>query len=301
MKLPYRAGDSFALPLGDGSHAAAQIVGCGRYVADIVAFDRDGAPLPALRASDRALVLQRWRRTGHAPIVDAPPPRRGSWTGPAKIERQIAARLGARALELPALRIHEGRFNPEYPCVRDAASLAAMTERNVRTLVVVGNIDLRDLPHRFPELRHLRIAVRGMRVDARMLARLAALEVLDCSGITIERLDALAACARLRVLRLARIGESVDLDALVGVPAHALSLEAIVDLRHPAALLERPGLRQLELLGQWQIDLSDVMPLADLPQLVRAEIDVGGRRKNVELYRRANWAYPWPIDLSLTQ
>jgi hypothetical protein len=30
---------------------------------------------------------------------------------------------------------------------------------------------------------------------------------------------------------------------------------------------------------------------------VRAEIDIGGRRKNVELNRRARWAYPWPLEL----
>jgi hypothetical protein len=56
-------------------------------------------------------------------------------------------------------------------------------------------------------------------------------------------------------------------------------------------------LAQLELLGFWHWNLSDAMPLTERRQLVRAEIDIGGRRKNVELYRRARWAYPWPFEL----
>jgi hypothetical protein len=43
--------------------------------------------------------------------------------------------------------------------------------------------------------------------------------------------------------------------------------------------------------------LNDLMPLTQHPALIRAEIDIGGRRKNVELYRRAHWAHPWPFDL----
>ncbi len=60
-------------------------------------------------------------------------------------------------------------------------------------------------------------------------------------------------------------------------------------------------LEQLELLDLWQLELGDVMPLCELPHLVRAQIDVGGRRKNVELYRRAAWAYPWPPELCAAQ
>ncbi len=55
-------------------------------------------------------------------------------------------------------------------------------------------------------------------------------------------------------------------------------------------------LEQLELDGLWQFDVPDVEPLLAMPALVRAKVDIGGRRKNVELYKRARWAYPWPFE-----
>ena len=217
MKLPYREGDIFALPLGDGSTADAQIVACGRHTVDVV-VRRGAIVLPAARVSDRALVLRRWRPHERKAVTDPPAPGGDYWTGPARFERVIATRLGIARLELPPLVIRRGE--PAPPRKTNGS----------------------------------------------------------------------------HVLRIARV-DRFDLASLRDVPIEALSLESIADLRGIETLLEHGELRQLEMLDLWSCELGEVMPLAGLPNLIRAEIDIGGRRKNVELNRRANWAYPWPPDV----
>ncbi|HEY5339936.1 MAG TPA: hypothetical protein VIK27_02830 [Candidatus Aquilonibacter sp.] len=301
MKLPYRAGDSFALPLGDGTHVPAHIVACDHHTVDIVVERPDGEPLPVLRASDRALVLQRWRRIARGTAGSAHAPPGTYWTGPAKVERTVATLLGRVNAQIAPLRIHEGRFSAEYPCVRGTGELAAVGGLPLRSLIVAGPVGLLDVARAFPELRHLRIAVRGMEVDARMLRSFSMLQTLNVSGVTVTHVEALAALEKLAMLRLARIDGRIDLRDLADLPASALSFEAIRELRGVDALLHRRKLEQLELLDMWQLELGDVMPLCELPHLLRAQIDVGGRRKNVELYRRAAWAYPWPRELCAAQ
>jgi len=263
VKLPYRQGDSFALPLGDGSTVEAIIEDCAHHTVDIAVAGR------RLRVGDRALVLRRWRRR-HAEVHAEGARRRTQyddvlneqWIGPAHAERIVATRLGIANLELPPLYVRAGTWKPAFS----------------------------------PDSRYVRIAERGLVLDPRTLARqYPMLEVLDCSGIALASLEF---PQTLRALRLARVATPVDLRALVTLPLHTLALEQLRELRGAEALGRFERLEQLEMLGFWQLDLDDVMPLVQLPRLVRAEIDIGGRRKNVELYRRATWAYPWPFELA---
>jgi len=259
VKLPYRQGDSFALPLGNGSSAEATIDGCDRHTVDIrVAGLR-------LRVSDRALVLHRWKSTHcyggpSTPLCSARDERSRDWIGPARAERVVATHLGIANLELPPLYVRAGAWKPAFP----------------------------------PDSRYVRIAERGITLDPRELARFPDLETLDCSGIGLTSLEF---PRTLRALRLARIATPIDLRALAKLPLHTLALEQLHELHGVEALTRFETLEQLEMHGFWQLDLDGVMPLVTLPGLVRAEIDVGGRRKNVELYRRARWAYPWPFEI----
>ena len=262
MKLPYRAGDSFALPLGNGTSTPATILACDHHTVDIAAAD-----IVVHGVGDRALVLHRWRRFGRpsagrtscAPNLH--PHRAGSsWTGPAHAERIVAMHLGIANVELPPLHVHN-RWNPVYAS----------------------------------DSRYLRIAQRGRTLDPRKLAQqYPQLEVLECSGVALTSLDFPRS---LRALRLVRIATPVDLRELATLPLHTLALEHLRELRGVEALTRWNSLEQLEMLGFWQLELDDVMSLVELQHLVRAEIDIGGRRKNVELYKRANWAYPWPFEL----
>jgi hypothetical protein len=252
VKLPYRAGDLFALPLGDGRSVEAQIVACAYHTVDIAAGDT------VLRVSDRALVLQRWRAHGRDAIARNGAPRGERWVGPAHAERIVATALGVADLRLPPLEVRR----PSLPFARH--------------------------PHR------IRIAGHGERVDARTIPANA--RIVEFTGVIVDRIEALAALPDLRALRFARM-PSFDIATLDGIGAETLAFESIRDLRGVGALRARRGLAQLELLDVWPLELDAVMPLLEAPELARCEVDLGGRRKNVELYRRATWAYPWPFDL----
>ncbi len=181
--------------------------------------------------------------------------------GAAHAERIVATHLGIANLELPPLYIRAGEWTPQFPC----------------------------------DSRYLRIAERGFTLDPRELGQqYPLLEALDCSGIALTSLEF---PRTLRALRLARVTTPVDLRTLAALPLHTLALEQLREVRGVEALAGWASLEQLEMLGFWQLELDDVMPVVQLQGLVRAEIDIGGRRKNVELYRRAGWAYPWPFEL----
>jgi hypothetical protein len=245
MKLPYRAGDSFTMPVGDGSVVEAQIVAHDHHTVDVAVSDL------VLRVFDSALVLHRWKRSGSViPSVGAQRRSRGTDViGPAHAERIVAN------VDIPPLYVHN-RWKPEFPAC------------------------------------YMRIAERGMTLDPRTLPP--EIEALDCSGVALASLDF---PPTLRALRLAWISTPVDLRELAALPLHTLHLEELRELRGIEALARFAALQQLEMLGFWQLTLADVEPLLVHRNLVRAEIDIGGRRKNVELYKRANWAYPWPFEM----
>jgi hypothetical protein len=249
VKLPYRLGESFALPLGDGTHVPAQILACGHHTVDIVAAGI------ALRVYDTALVEKRWRchpqgRSPSTPLRYA----RDDTVGPAHAERIVATRLGLVDLAMPPLVV----------------TTAAPYVPDIRPIRIAG--ELESVP---PDVRVLHVTGRDALRDPRALLRFTKLEAL----------------------RLVRVDASFDLGLLRALPLRWLSLEAMRDARNVVALRDCAALEQLELLGFWQCRLGEMLPLVEWPHLVRAEIDIGGRRKNAELYRSARWAYPWPFAL----
>jgi len=167
---------------------------------------------------------------------------------------------------------------------------------HVRELTLDAPFAQAALAEIFPAVTTLRVAAGAKRVDLHAVARMRHLEHLDLSHVSAagETLESLAPLRSLRALRVARLDEMRSLrglDALAGLDT--LSLEHLY-LDTVALLPQCTSLEQLGLYGMWQLTIDDVAWLHELPRLVRAEIDIGGRRKNLELYRRARWAYPWP-------
>jgi hypothetical protein len=234
-----------------------------RVEATIVAHDHHTVDIAVsdlvLRVSDRALVLHRWKRL----------------RGPSSFEARLQL----------------------APQDDEWGILPAHAERIVATRLGIADLELPPLHvhnrwnPEFPR-GYMRIAERGMTLDPRTLPP--DLEALDCSGVALMSLDFPPA---LRALRLAWISTPVDLRELVTLPLQTLHLEELRELRGVEGLARLTQLQQLEMLGFWQLTLAYVEPLLAHRNLVRAEIDIGGRRKNVELYKRANWAYPWPFEI----
>ena len=204
----------------------------------------------------------------------------------------------------------------------DAASLESGGEAfaAVRALEIDGlpaNLDA--VLARFPALRSLSIEARGAALDAAALSAapsltrvsLASARIGDAAAIArLPNLRALALCdgslddpgavlgaPHLRALRLARIAGVASIEAIAAHPQlRVLALEGLthVDGVRVLATLER--LESLELTGMWQLAVDDVKFVLDMPALRRLDLDIGGRRKNVELYKRRSFAHPRAFD-----
>lgn len=159
---------------------------------------------------------------------------------------------------------------------------------SVRELHVEAHIDLAAAMRCFPNVVALRFAARDAAFDGASFdaSRIAA---LDCSGLAhVRNIRALTA---LRALRLARI---VERPTLAGIDPFVLALDD-VPVQSLSALETMHRLEEIELRALWQLRIEDAMGLLLLPRLVRGWADIGGRRKNIEIYRRAQWAHPWPF------
>ena len=196
----------------------------------------------------------------------------------------ITVRLYAEAVaQLHAIR--------DWPLLR--LRIAGAPDENlrlesVRELHIEARIDLPRTMRCFPNVVALRVAARGAGFDAASFDA-AAVVALDCSGLVmVKNLDALP---NLRALRLARI---LEVPEFGGIDPGVLALDD-VPLHSLNALHAMRGLEEVELRALWQLRIEDAAALRSLPRLVRAWVDIGGRRKNVEIYRRAQWAYPWPF------
>jgi len=364
VKRPYREGDWFAVPLGDGSFATGIVQRDGNHVVDAVFFGADREhPVLSARVSNRALLLGRWHRIGARRIRDANitvPAMHLRRMMPASLaERTLARRLGVygddelpyavRALRADAdaqaidalddgvtlawhrpltsgaldavrrwlerrphatLRLH-GDALTQLPSLAAWPSLRSLwiggtppafaTAPGVRRLRMDAPLSTATLVASFPLLRALRVAGRGAHLDLRALTALSSLAALDCSEVTIEHHEAIADHPTLRALRLYRTRGLRTLDVLAGTRIETLAIEHQPQLPSLEPLARMHWLEQLDLRELWQFDVHEMGWLFTLPRLHRATIDIGGRRKNVELYRRAHWAYPLPFDLVLEQ
>lgn len=370
MKRPYRPGDWFAIPLGDGRYAVGIVArGTRKAIAGYVFGDYfQGVPsqhqlaeLDASRAlwsgsfGDRAMVEDRWPVIGgHATFASnewplEPAYRRvfsplvlerlvatGALPSHRRVVRDLHAEIDADALErLPDDTQLQWRSPPSsrsleavaaWIATRPHASVrlygAALTSLagfadmpQVRTLVVgqgdlparlpvfagVRRLELEQmlpaarLVRAFPGAVALRVAAADSTIDIAPLATLERLRVLDCSGGIVEGLGSLARMPGLAALRLSRTRGWSDVEAFAQTRIRALSLEHNVGLKSVASLARMSELEQLELRGLWQFNVDDMHWLAACGALRRATIDIGGRRKNVEIYRRAVWAAAWPF------
>ncbi len=351
MKVPYRLGDSFALPLGNGEFARSCILHCEHRIVVVRILLRQESWLD-VRVSDDALVLYRWRRDGRVDVGRAPEakPENRYWMHAARAERLAAAALGAphprerkmkvreigdrnAAIGLAELdddcvvtitervsnetleRVSAAIFNHPGVTIRlagpAASQLGVVSKAPITRLSLAGPVDrlpplemLRhlDLTHvhqlaslaaAFPNLESLRISQRGAAVPVRDLSTLRSLRSLDLSLIHVSDAGEFAELTQLRALRLNRITGLKSADSLAMLDLRALALEHLHELERLDGLARIVPLEQLQLVGLWQFEIADVQWALDCEHLVRAEIDIGGRRKNVELYRRASWAYPW--------
>ncbi len=160
---------------------------------------------------------------------------------------------------------------------------------SVRELHLEAAPDVASAARSFPNVRALRIASRAPRFDARSIAHLD-LRALDCCDVA--EITGLRFLPGLRALRIARTAVAPDLD---GLNLETLALDH-THLESLEVLAHMPALVQAELRGFWQLRIADARVLLAMPNLLRTAIDIGGRRKNIEIYRDARWAYPWPFE-----
>ncbi len=351
MKLPYRLGDSFALPLGNGKCARGSIVACEHHVVVVRVHLNEASSLD-LRVSDDALVLYRWKTDGRGDLRGAAPanPQNEYWMHASRAERIAAAALGVAHPRERTVRVreirdgnaaaalaeldddctlsltqrvshatieriraaifeHPGvtvRFNgnaarhiaqfAQTPLTR--VSLAGRLEQNAKILSL-RHLDLAqgdgigDVARNFPNAESLRIAGGDCPIRLRDLRALDKLRVLDLSFLHVTHAGEFNALSQLTALRLNRVTGIRTMEPVAELPLRTIAIADLPELQRLDALARVESLEQLEVRGLWQFEIADLQWTLDRDRLVRAEIDIGGRRKNIELYRRSHWAYPW--------
>lgn len=146
----------------------------------------------------------------------------------------------------------------------------------------------------FPRITKLRVYGRQT-FDLRELLAPASLTHAELTSVHVEHPNRLLNCPALRTLRFSHANGLGKARHLALPQIQTLELDYVGELSEIAALGEMQQLEQLQLRGFWQHEIPEMEWLFAMRQLKRATIDIGGRRKNIELYRRANWAYPWPL------
>jgi hypothetical protein len=102
----------------------------------------------------------------------------------------------------------------------------------------------------------------------------------------------------LRAVRLSAIAGLQSVDVLADHPnLRILALESLLHLDSLRVLSTLPRLESLDIAGLWQFSLADVDVITSLKGLRRLAIDIGGRRKNVEIYKQMRLPKPPPFDV----
>lgn len=199
----------------------------------------------------------------------------------------------------------------------------------VRELELTGVPDggLAPLLRAFPNLRSLRVAAPAGEIGVREFAGASQLNALAIAGAAVKpsavgatlphlrvlelrdvrvcgerALDELLERAPLRALRLCRVTPLRSLAPLAGLRAlDVLALQDLTAVDDLAPLHALQALRSLDVRGMWQLGVPDLGFVLDLPHLERLHVDIGGRRKNVELYKRRTLALPRPFRELLVQ
>lgn len=224
-------------------------------------------------------------RDVRAPIVaqslhDAPDDARVQWRDP----------LGAndlRALETwfernPRASLHA------YGAAREHAPSRALQRASILRHGVLETVDATRDADLVREVALQRLVVRGRpggAFDARSLAAHPSLRSLHVSGVRLEHAGAIAELPNLRSLSLRNVRGLRDLAWLERTALEVLSLDGLLGVDDVSPIEGLATLRQLELRGAWQLSLADVAWLRDAPHLEGLTLDIGGRRKNLEIFK----------------
>jgi hypothetical protein len=161
---------------------------------------------------------------------------------------------------------------------------------------------------RFPNARAIRAVLHGDTLDAAAIAtaRVTALslcegtvsnvaalrdathlQTLELRDVAIDVFEPVGELLELRSLRLCAVEKLASIQALRGHRnLRSLWLERLPFLRRLSDLAALPALESLDLSKLWQFDMRDAGVFFELPCLRAAGIDIGGKRKNVEILKR---------------
>jgi hypothetical protein len=139
---------------------------------------------------------------------------------------------------------------------------------------------------RLPALCRLAL-VDTVQGDLEPVASLANLESLVVRYGACSDAAAIPALSRLQFLELRglrELGSLPPLDGLAALRSIVLAaLPRIVDLR---ALATAPALESVEVFAMGHLGVNDLDALREVRRLCHVSVDIGGRRKNREVYRR---------------
>ena len=254
-----------------------------------------------------------------------PPATRLQWRAPLA-EEDLAAVARATAAGRLSVRLYgaacaQAPRVAAWPQLARLAVDAAHLPASLPVFPHVGALALDGVPAdlaatlaRFPNVTDLHLRARGGSVDAAAFAAAPCLERLAVADAALNAAGSIAAlpalatldlhstsldddvafsARRLRSLRLSSMSGLTSIEGLRDRPhLAALVLENLTCVDDVRAIATLPNLTSLELTGMWQLRVDDVAFIAALPALSRLKLDIGGRRKNLEIYRRRPLAEP---------
>lgn len=149
-----------------------------------------------------------------------------------------------------------------------------------------------------PALRRLSLTAAAI-VNAKMFERLANVMALEVSHCSLDEVESVMRCPSLAALRLATIDGVRSIRALTEAGSlRVLALDRLLHLDSLAPLETLPLLESLAIAGLWQFNVGDAECILRLPRLKRLAIDIGGKRKNVEITKRLQLPEPQAFDVS---
>lgn len=202
---------------------------------------------------------------------------------------------GLRQLRLDAASVREfGALTALRDSLVELALSAAASQAAGRELGSLERLEVLELRGAMPasvdlaawqSLRCLTV-VDAPSHDARFAAALGRLESLQLFGGSFADLAALAALESLERLSLRHLSALEHLPAMGGLKRlRTLQLAALPRVASLQEVTRAPALESLEISGMEHLNVGDLRILAACRQLCEARIDIGGRRKNREVYR----------------
>jgi hypothetical protein len=191
---------------------------------------------------------------------------------------------------------------------RDAIPREARSFDGVERVAFAGGRYAGDWLRHFPNARIVRVALHGETLDAADVASTGVtalslvegtvtnvsalrhstrLQTLELRDVAIDAFEPVGGLGALQSLRLCAVAELASIQALRGHQRlRSLWLERLPFLRQLDDLPALPALESLDLSALWQFGMRDAEIFFALPALRRAGIDIGGKRKNVEIVKR---------------